>query len=124
MAKKLKGLSFLSSGNEAETIEAAASEVQTATPEPTEEVERCASREDRRTEAERQKILEMTENLSLDEVAVLCAKASQERKSERMNIALFPSLKRRLKTVAEKERSSVNDMVIRLLDRGLKQYEH
>ena len=59
MTKKLKGLSFLSGGNEAETTIEAASEVQTATPEPTEEVERCASREDRRTEAEQKKILEM-----------------------------------------------------------------
>ena len=57
-------------------------------------------------------------------MAVLCAKAGKERKSERMNIALYPSLKQRLKTVSEKERSSVNDMVIRLLDQGLRQYEH
>lgn len=121
MAKKLKGLSFMT-GDEAETT-ATVSEVQTPTPEPAEEVERCASREDGRTEAERQKILEMTENLSLDEVAALCAKITKERKSERMNIALYPSLKKRLHRVADNLNSSVNDLVIRLLDRGLEQYE-
>lgn len=47
----------------------------------------------------------------------------KERKSERMNIALYPSLKKRLHLMVEQRNlKSVNDFVIELLDRGLKEW--
>lgn len=74
--------------------------------------------------AEDQQRLNAVKGIDLEVLISMAAKATKERKSERMNIALYPSLKKRLHRVAEAEKSSVNDLVIRLLDKGLSQYEH
>ena len=74
--------------------------------------------------AEDQQRLNAVRGIDLEVLISMAQKVTKERKSERMNIALYPSLKKRLHRVAEAEKSSVNDLVIRLLDRGLEQYEH
>lgn len=73
--------------------------------------------------AEDKQRLNAVKGIDLEVLISMAQKVTKERKSERMNIALYPSLKKRLHRVAEAEKSSVNDLVIRLLDRGLEQYE-
>ena len=74
--------------------------------------------------AEDKQRLNAVRGIDLEVLISMAQKVTKERKSERMNIALYPSLKKRLHRVAEAEKSSVNDLVIRLLDKGLSQYEH
>ena len=67
--------------------------------------------------------LETIEGIDIDDLIRYATKKKKELKSERMNIALYPSLKKRLRAVADKTNNSVNDLIIRLLDKGLAQYE-